>query len=83
MKITKPGSTFKLPDEFHIPGLQLEYCCPQCNSVSHADASACCSEMTANQQTTFPCFCLTCSHEWEEPVILKIQLESVSSIVAI
>lgn len=83
MKITKSGSTFKLPDEFRIPGLQLEYCCPQCNSVSHIDASACCAEMSVNQQTFFSCFCAGCSYEWEEPVILRLQLEPLNSIVAV
>lgn len=83
MKVTKSGSTFKLPEEFRIPGLQLEYSCPRCHSVSHIDASACCSEMNANQQTTFSCFCSSCSHEWEEPVVLAVQLVPLNSIVAI
>lgn len=81
MKVVASGFPFSLPGKFVIPGLKVEYHCPECQTPTLADVSRCLAEMTANEPTTLDCFCSKCSHEWEEMVTVRVQLEPVASTV--
>ena len=66
-----------------IPGLTVRYKCPECDHEDVADISRCFSDMPANETTVLDCFCHSCSHEWEEKVVMNVRLEPVVSNVAL
>jgi hypothetical protein len=59
---------------FYLDGLEMEYVCPECGTEHRWNDYL--SYPDINKPVYLSFHCEGCDHEWKEPIILKVSVES-------